>query len=59
MDIQIIPNAPLNEKPVIDIKNVDCLPIFKHSSEWSAPVKQFAVSSIYTSLDITNENVRQ
>lgn len=52
MDIQIIPNAPLNEKPVILNKNVDCLPNFKHTSEWTASVKQFAASSIYTSLDM-------
>lgn len=52
MDIQIISNAPLNDKPVILNKNVDCLPNFKHTSEWTAPVKQFAASSIYTSLDM-------
>lgn len=52
MDIQIISNAPLKEKPVILNKNVDCLPNFKHTSEWTASVKQFAESRIYTSLDM-------
>lgn len=52
MEIQIIPNASLKEKPVILTKNVDCLPSFKHTSEWTASVKQFAASNIYTSLDM-------
>lgn len=52
MEIQIITKESSNEKPDTVAQNIYCFSDCKQTPEWTAPVKQFAASSIYTSLDM-------
>lgn len=52
MEIQIITKESSNEKPDTVAQNIYCFSNCKQTPEWAAPVKQFATSSIYTSLDM-------
>ena len=53
MEVQIITKESSNEKSDTVDKNMYCFSNCKQTSEWSASVKQFVASNIYTSLDMT------
>lgn len=52
MEVQILTKEPSNEKPDTVDKNMYCFSNCKQTSEWTASVKQFVASNIYTSLDM-------
>ena len=52
MEVQIITKESSNEKSDTVDKNMYCFSNCKQTSEWSASVKQFVASNIYTSLDM-------
>ncbi len=58
MEIQIITKESSNENTDTVDKNMYCFSNCKQTSEWSAPVKQFVESNVYTSLDLIQTGKR-